>query len=72
MTHEFYKAGIYIPYFNWNFLNTCKIAYKTSWSFKFIERNIKLTFFFLFYLLLKKTSLKKSYDSDHRFLRLFY
>jgi hypothetical protein len=59
MINEFYKAGIPILSFNWNFLNTYKIAYKTLGSFNFVERNIKLTFFFLFYSLLKKTPLKK-------------
>jgi len=59
MINEFYKAGIPILSFNWNFLNSYKIAYKTLGSFNFVERNIKLTFFFLFYSLLKKTPLKK-------------
>ena len=59
MINEFYKAGIPILSFNWNFLNTYKIAYKTLGSFNFVEKNIKLTFFFLFYSLLKKTPLKK-------------
>ena len=32
------------------------MAYKTLGSFNFDEKNIKLTFFFLFYSLLKKKS----------------
>ena len=59
MINEFYKAGIPILSFNWNFINTSKITYQTLGSFNFIEKNVKLTFFFLFYSLLKKTPLKK-------------
>ena len=57
--NEFYKAGIPILSFNWNSLTSLKIAYRTLGNFDFVERNIKLTFFFLFYSLLKKTPLKK-------------
>jgi ribosomal protein S2 len=57
--NEFYKAGIPILSFNWNPLSGSKIAYHTLGNFDFVERNIKLTFFFLFYSLLKKTPLKK-------------
>ena len=57
--NEFYKAGIPILSFNWNSLGGSKIAYHTLGNFDFVERNIKLTFFFLFYSLLKKTPLKK-------------
>lgn len=57
--NEFYKAGIPILSFNWNSLNSLKIAYHTLGNFDFVERNIKLTFFFLFYSLLKKTPVKK-------------
>jgi hypothetical protein len=35
------------------------MAYKILGNFNFVEKNIKLTFFFLFYSLLKKTPLKK-------------
>ena len=35
------------------------MAYKTLGSFNFVEKNIRLTFFFLFYSLLKKTPLEK-------------
>lgn len=57
--NEFYKAGIPILSFNWNSLTSLKIAYRTLGNFDFVERNIKLTFFFLFYSLLKKAPLKK-------------
>ena len=57
--NEFYKAGIPILSFNWNSFDRFKIAYQTLGNFNFIERNIKLTFFFLFYSLLKKTPLQK-------------
>lgn len=57
--NEFYKAGIPILSFNWNSFDKFKIAYQTLGNFNFIERNIKLTFFFLFYSLLKKTPLHK-------------
>jgi len=57
--NEFYKAGIPILSFNWNSLRSLKIAYHTLGNFDFVARNIKLTFFFLFYSLLKKTPLKK-------------
>ena len=59
LINEFYKAGIPIIYFNWDYLNKFKLAYKTLGTFNFAEKNIKLTFFFLFYSLLKKTPLKK-------------
>ena len=57
--NEFYKAGIPILSFNWNSFDRFKIAYQALGNFNFIERNIKLTFFFLFYSLLKKTPLQK-------------
>lgn len=57
--NEFYKAGIPILSFNWNPLSDSKIAYHTLGNFDFVEKNIKLTFFFLFYSLLKKLPLKK-------------
>ena len=53
--NEFYKAGIPILSFNWNSFYT----YKTIGNFNFIEKNIKFTFFFLLYSLLKKTPLRK-------------
>ena len=59
LINEFYKAGIPIIYFNWDCLNKFKMAYKILGNFNFVEKNIKLTFFFLFYSLLKKTPLKK-------------
>jgi ribosomal protein S2 len=57
--NEFYKLGIPILSFNWNSLHNFKVAYRTLGNFNFIERNIKLTFFYLFYSLLKKTPLQK-------------
>lgn len=57
--NEFYRAGIPILSFNWNSLRNFKIAYQTLGNFDFIEKNMKLTFFSLFYSLLKKTPLKK-------------
>jgi len=57
--NEFYKIGIPILSFNWDFVNLLKITYKTIGNYNFIEKDIKLTFFFLFYSLLKKTPLKK-------------
>lgn len=57
--NEFYKIGIPILSFNWDFVNLSKITYKTIGNYKFIEKDLKLTFFFLFYSLLKKTPLKK-------------
>ena len=52
--NEFYKAGIPVLSFNWNFVNAFKITYKTLGNIDFMEKNIKLTFFFLLYSLLKK------------------
>ena len=59
LINEFYKTGIPVIYFNWDYLNKFKITYKTLGSFNFVEKNVKLTFFFLFYSILKKTPLKK-------------
>jgi hypothetical protein len=59
MINEFYKAGIPILSFNWDSLNISKIIYQGLGNFNFIERNIKLTFFYLFYSLLKRTPLTK-------------
>jgi hypothetical protein len=56
---EFYKIGIPILSFNWDFVNLSKITYKTIGNYNFIEKDLKMTFFFLFYSLLKKTPLKK-------------
>jgi hypothetical protein len=56
--NEFYKAGIPILSFDWKSLNISKVAYKTLGNYNFIERKMKLTFFFLFYSLLKKTPIK--------------
>jgi len=46
MINEFYKAGIPILSFNWDSFNMDKITYKTSGSYNFLEKNIRLTFFF--------------------------
>jgi hypothetical protein len=59
MISEFYKAGIPILSFNFDLLNTLKITYHALGIFNFIERNLKLTFFYLFYSLLKKAPLTK-------------
>jgi ribosomal protein S2 len=59
MINEFYKAGIPILSFNWDFLNISKITYQILGHFNFDKRNIKLTFFYLFYSLLKKSPLSK-------------
>ena len=59
IVNEFYKLGIPILAFDWGSLNTFKITYKALGNFNFLEKNVKLTFFFLFYSLLKKTPLKK-------------
>jgi hypothetical protein len=53
--NEFYKAGIPILSFNFNPLTT----YKILGNFNFAKQNMKLTYFFLFYSLLKKTPLQK-------------
>lgn len=58
--NEFYKAGIPILSFNCIPSNSTKITYKTSGYFNFVQKNIKITYFFLFYSLLKKLSLKKN------------
>jgi len=68
LVNEFYKAGIPIIYLNWNFLNKFKITYKTLGSFRFVEKNIKLVFFFLLYSLLKKVPLKKKKKKYKSFL----
>ena len=58
--NEFYKAGIPIISFNCIPSNSTKITYKTLGYFNFVEKNIKITYFFLFYSLLKKLPLKKN------------
>jgi hypothetical protein len=57
--NEFYKAGIPILSFDWRSLKTFKITYRALGSYNFVDKNLKLTFFFLFYSLLKKTPLTK-------------
>ena len=68
--NEFYKAGIPILAFDWNSLNIFKIAYKALGNYSFIEKNIKSTFFFLFYSLLKKMPTKKI-NNKKRWFKLF-
>nr|YP_010208863.1 ribosomal protein S2 [Skeletonema pseudocostatum]UBA16173.1 ribosomal protein S2 [Skeletonema pseudocostatum] len=58
--NEFYKAGIPILSFNCIPSNSTKITYKTLGYFNFVQKNIKITYFFLFYSLLKKLPLKKN------------
>ena len=58
--NEFYKAGIPILSFNCIPSNSIKITYKTLGYFNFVQKNIKITYFFLFYSLLKKLPLKKN------------
>lgn len=67
--NEFYKLGIPILSFNWNLFHNSKIAYRALGNFNFMERNIKLTFFYLFYSLLKKTPLKKRKGLKQRFAK---
>ena len=59
IVNEFYKLGIPILSFDWNFLKTANVTYKALGNCNFLEKNVKLTFFFLFYSLLKKTPIKK-------------
>ena len=59
MINEFYKAGIPIISFNWDSLNFSKVTYQTLGNFDFVEKNIKIIFFYLFYSLLKKPPLAK-------------
>ena len=61
---EFYKTGVPILSFNYNFLDTSKITYKVLGNFDFIEKNLRLTYFFLLYSILKKTTLKKNNGFD--------
>lgn len=57
--NEFYKTGVPILSFNCNFLTISKITYKILGDFDFVEKNLKITYFFLFYSILKKIPLKK-------------
>ncbi len=58
--NEFYKAGIPILSFNCIPSNSTKITYKPLGYFNFVQKNMKITYFFLFYSLLKKLPLKKT------------
>lgn len=51
---EFYKTKIPILSFNCDFLNTWKITYRIPGNYDFIKKNIKVTYFFLLYSILKK------------------
>ena len=63
--NEFYTAGIPLIVFNWNLINNFKNSYKTLGNYNFIEKNVKSTFFFLFYSLLKKIPLmRKKYQHN--------
>lgn len=68
--NEFYKARIPIISFNCHFLDTSKITYKTLGSFNFIEKNVRLTYFFLFYSLLKKLPLQKTSYIKQKLVKL--
>jgi len=57
--NEFYKIGIPILSFNCNFLNISKTTYKVSGNFDFLKKNIKITYFFLLYTILKTIPLQK-------------
>ena len=63
--NEFYKTGIPILSFNCNFLNISKITYKVLRNFDFVEKNLKITYLFLFYSILKKIPLKKRKQSNN-------
>lgn len=56
---EFYKAGVPILFFNYKSLDLSKITYKTLGNFDFIEKNLRITYFFLLYSILKKTPMGK-------------
>lgn len=56
---EFYKAGVPILFFNHKSLDLSKITYKTLGNFDFIEKNLKITYFFLLYSILKKAPIRK-------------
>ena len=66
--NEFYKIGIPILSFNWDFSNVFKITYKTIGNYTVSNKNIKLTFFFIFYSLLKKTPIKKKIENSKKFI----
>ncbi len=63
--NEFYKTGIPILAFNCNFQKISKITYKILGNFDFIEKNLKITYLFLFYSILKKIPLKKRKQSNN-------
>ena len=56
---EFYKTGVPMLSFNCGYSNISKITYKVLGNFNFIEKNLRVTYFFLLYSILKKTPFKK-------------
>jgi len=63
--NELYKTGIPILSFNYNMLNISKITYKILGNFDFVEKNLKITYLFLFYSILKKIPLRKMKQSNN-------
>ena len=69
LVHEFYKAGIPILSFDRNLSNTFKTAYKTFGNFNFVERNIKLTFFFFILLTTEKIPFRQKKNFENRLFK---
>ena len=75
--NEFYKSGIPIISFNYDFLNISKITYNMLGNFDLAKKDIKITYFFLFYSLLKKIPIlkkkqpKKSKKTSKRDKKIF-
>ena len=63
--NEFYKIGVPILSFNCDFLNVSKVTYKILGNFDFAEKKMKITYFFLFFSILKKIPLKKQQQLDN-------
>jgi len=63
--NEFYKIGVPILSFNCDFLNVSKVTYKILGNFDFVEKKFKITYFFLFYSILKKIPFKKKQQLDN-------
>ena len=55
--NEFYKAGIPVIVFNCKKINLEKALYKTLINLNFDNKNLKLTWFFFIYSILKKKQL---------------
>ncbi len=60
--NEFYKTRIPILSFNTHFLNISKITYNVFGNFNFNNKSTKITYFFLFYSLLKKIPFSKKFQ----------